>query len=137
MSRSLLFLNKRDKKLATRERNTVRISRQILPVSQLFYPTTYSEEYLLLFELLLGILAVIDEGETSGSATTELVLEAHNSDGLLLTFEGGSKFLLDLILWHISHTGVDQVNSLQSIKESDKLTSCFLARRGFFKNLRT
>lgn len=69
--------------------------------------------------MLLGILAVIDEGETSGSATTKLVLEAHNSDGLFLAFHGGGKLLLDLIFGHISHTGVDQVNSLQSVKESD------------------
>jgi len=79
---------------------------------------------------------VIDKGEAGGATATKLGLEAHDGDGVFLCLHLSSELLLDLLLGHVGHSGVDQLDGLRNVMENT-LTSCFLARRGFLRNLRT
>ena len=74
---------------------------------------TYSLHKTLIIVLLLGIKALVDEGVSSGSATTECSLKTIDGDALLLDFHGGAELSLDLFLGHVSHLGVDQVDGLK------------------------
>ena len=99
---------------------------------------TYSEESSLGVEFSSGILVVVDKGETSASSTTELGLQAEHGDLFFITFHGLRQFGLDISLGHVGHVGVNQVNGLHTHGQvSNGLTNCFLASRGFLKNLRT
>ena len=100
-----------------------------------FGRVTYSSEGLLAVEFLSGVNVVVDEGEASGSATTELGLQAENRNVLLLGLEGLSELGLDVSLGNVGNLRVDQLDHLIAFRKG-RLTHCLLARRGFFKNLR-
>lgn len=81
-------------------------------------------------------MIVIDKGEAGGASATKLGLETHDGDGVFLGLHGRGELLLDLFFGHVGHSGVDQLDGLRIVTEKT-LTSCFLARRGFLRNLRT
>ena len=73
---------------------------------------TYSSEHLLAVVLLSRVKRIIDEGEASGSATTELGLEAENRNVLILGLEGLSELALDVGLRDVGQLGVNQFDHL-------------------------
>ena len=73
---------------------------------------TYTSEHLLAVELLSSVKRIVDESETSGSATTELGLEAENRNVLILGLEGLSKLALDVSLRDVGQLGVNQFDHL-------------------------
>ena len=113
---------------------------------------TYSDKLGLGGVHLLSVEVVVDKSKAGASATTELCLEAEHGDTLFLGLHHLSELLLDLRLRDVGHLGVDKIDSLNSHKwvrldSTDSgttssrprsvLTTCFLAKRGFLKNLRT
>ena len=94
--------------------------------------------------LLLSVETVIDQGKSGASATSEFGLESENGDCLFLGLHLLGELLLDLRLGDVSQFGVEDVNSLnvklRLAMQSERfgiLTTCFLAKRGFLKYLRT
>ena len=75
-------------------------------------PRTYSSEHLLAVVLLSSVKRIIEEGEASGSATTELGLETENRNVLLLGLQGLGQLGLDVTLGDVRLFGVDQLNHL-------------------------
>jgi len=73
---------------------------------------TYTSEHLLAVELLSSVKRIVDESEASGSATTELGLEAENRNVLILGLEGLSKLALDVSLRDVGQLGVNQFDHL-------------------------
>ena len=73
---------------------------------------TYTSEHLLAVELLSSVKRIVDESETSGSATTELGLETENRNVLILGLEGLSKLALDVSLRDVGQLGVNQFDHL-------------------------
>ena len=73
---------------------------------------TYTSEHLLAVELLSSVKRIVDESEASGSATTELGLEAENRNVLILGLEGLSKLALDVGLRDVGQLGVNQFDHL-------------------------
>ena len=98
---------------------------------------TYSKLRCLGVVLLLGIEAIVNEGKSACSASTELGLHAEDCDALFFNFQYLCKFLLDLGFCQGAHVRVDDFNGLIVVKMGSQLTACFLAKRGFFWNLRT
>jgi hypothetical protein len=96
----------------TREASPKPETEEIVPLA-LRTGFTYSLQKTLLFILLLGIKALIDEGVSSASATTECSLKTIDGDSFLLNLHGGAELSLDLFLGHVSHIGVDQVDGLK------------------------
>ena len=76
---------------------------------------TYTSKHLLAVELLSSVKRIIDEGEASGSATTELGLETENRNVLILGLEGLSKLALDVGLRDVGQLGVNQFDHLLEI----------------------
>jgi hypothetical protein len=101
------------------------------------YVQTYSKLRCLGVVLLLGIETLVNEAESACSASTELGLHAEDCDALLLNFQYFRKFLLDLGFCQGAHVRVDDFNGLIAVKVGCALTTWFLAKRGFFWNLRT
>merc|ERR1712153_67153 len=80
--------------------------------------STYSLQKTLLFILLLGIKAVVNESVTSASATTVSSLETVDGDGLFLGLHLSAELSLDLLLGNVGHLGVDQIErDLRSSEE--------------------
>ena len=77
--------------------------------------TTYSSEHLLAVVLLSRVKRIIDEGEASGSATTELGLEAENRNVLLLDLQGLGELGLDVSLGDVRLFGVNELNHLFAV----------------------
>ena len=73
---------------------------------------TYSSEHLLGVVLLSSVKRIVEEGEASGSATTELGLETENRNVLLLGLQGLGQLGLDVTLGDVRLFGVDQLNHL-------------------------
>ena len=76
---------------------------------------TYSSEHLLAVVLLSRVKGIIDEGEASGSAATELSLETEDRNVLLLGLQGLSQLGLDVTLGDVGLLGVDELNHLFAI----------------------
>ena len=112
--------------------------------------STYVVESHLGVVSLLGVEVIVDEGHSAGSATTELGVEADDGDGFFLGLEHSGKLGLNLSLGNVGELGVDHFDTLIIQKRLDRgssydridmrswgaLTTCFLAMRGFLRNLR-
>lgn len=96
---------------------------------------TYSSEISLGIVLLLVIKTVINQTESSASATTEFGLDSENWNALLLGLENFGKFGLNLASWNGTLLWMDELNFLQEcVKSENVLTNCFLAKSGFLRN---
>jgi len=99
---------------------------------------TYALETGLRVVLLLLIERVVDKCESGGPATAEFRLHTKDCNAVFLSLEDLCEFLNDLLLGQGTLFGVDDFESLRRLDGvRGALTTCFLARRGFLRNLRT
>jgi hypothetical protein len=69
-----------------------------------------SDEPVLGLELLHGLGRVIDKGETSGLATTEVGAETEDGDLVLLGLVEATELLAELLLGDVGAVGVEDIN---------------------------
>jgi hypothetical protein len=93
---------------------------------------TYPELRSLGVVLLLGIEALVNEGEGAGSASTELGLHTKDCNALFLDLQNLREFLFDLGLCQGAHVRVNDLNGLQAIEQEVYLQLGFWPRGGFF-----
>lgn len=70
---------------------------------------TNSDQSVQRLELLHGLGGVVDEGETSGLATTELGAETEDGDLILLGLVHGGQLVTELVLGDVGAAGVQDV----------------------------
>lgn len=80
---------------------------------------TYSDKTVLGLKLLGSLKRIVDQGESSGLATTELGLVAKAEDDVLLSLVHLGELLTELVLGHISTAGMNDIDDhLLSLKQA-------------------